>query len=49
MDYFSERLLEAQRRKRSIAMLGVDPQLDASGTPGLPEGYTLSRFCCAIV
>ncbi len=29
MDYFSERLLEAQRRKRSVAMLGVDPQLDA--------------------
>ena len=49
MDYFSERLLEAQRRKRSVAMLGVDPQLDAPGTPGLPEGYTLSRFCCAIV
>ena len=49
MDYFSERLLEAQRRKRSVAMLGVDPQLDARGTPGLPDGYTLSRFCCAIV
>src|SRR5216683_2458824 len=49
MDYFSERLLEAQRRKRSVAMLGVDPQLDAPGAPGLPEGYTLSRFCCAIV
>jgi len=47
MDYFSERLLEAQRRKRSVAMLGVDPQLDAPGAPGLPEGYTLSRFCCA--
>src|SRR5260370_19070504 len=49
MDYFSERLLEAQRRKRSVAMLGVDPQLDAPGAPGLPEGYTLSPFCCAIV
>src|SRR5260370_41049117 len=49
MDYFSERLLEVQRRKRSVAMLGVDPQLDAPGAPGLPEGYTLSRFCCAIV
>lgn len=49
MDYFSERLLEAQRRKGSLAMLGVDPQLDAPGIPGVPEGYTLSRFCCAIV
>src|SRR5260370_12244694 len=49
MDYFSERLLEVQRRKRSVAMLGVDPKLDARGAPGLPEGYTLSRFCCAIV
>ena len=49
MDYFSERLLEAQRRKGSLAMLGVDPQLDAPEMPGVPEGYTLSRFCCAIV
>jgi orotidine-5'-phosphate decarboxylase len=49
MDYFSERLLEAQRRKHSVAMLGVDPQLDAPGAPGLPAGYTLARFCCAIV
>ena len=49
MDYFSERLLEVQRRKRSIAMLGVDPQLDAPEAPGLPEGYTLARFCCEIV
>ena len=49
MDYFSERLLEAQRRKRSIAMLGVDPQLDAPGMPGLPEGQTLTHFCCAII
>jgi orotidine-5'-phosphate decarboxylase len=49
MDYFSERLLEAQSRKRSVAMLGVDPQLDAPGAPGVPEGYTLSRFCCAIL
>jgi orotidine-5'-phosphate decarboxylase len=47
--YFSERLLEAQRRKGSVAMLGVDPQLDGPATPALPAGYTLSRFCCAIV
>src|SRR5690348_1531507 len=49
MDYFSERLLDAQRRKRSVAMLGVDPQLDAPGTSGVPAGHTLSGFCCAIV
>jgi orotidine-5'-phosphate decarboxylase len=49
MDYFSERLLEAQRRKRSIAMLGVDPQLDTASAPGVPPGQTLARFCCAIV
>jgi orotidine-5'-phosphate decarboxylase len=49
MDYFSERLLEAQGRKRSVAMLGVDPQMDAPGSPGLPEGFTLARFCCEVV
>jgi orotidine-5'-phosphate decarboxylase len=49
MNYFSERLLEAQRRKRSVVMLGVDPQLDAPGVPGLPAGQTLTRFCCEIV
>ncbi len=49
MDYFSERLLEAQRRKQSIAMLGVDPQLDTPAAPGLPADYTLSKFCCEIV
>ncbi len=49
MDYFCERLLEAQRRKRSVAMLGIDPQFDAPGAPGVPAGYTLARFCCEIV
>jgi orotidine-5'-phosphate decarboxylase len=49
MHYFSERLLEAQRRKRSVLMLGVDPQLDAPGASGLPERQTLTRFCCEIV
>src|SRR6202167_1049573 len=49
MDYFSERLLEVQTRKRSVPMLDVDPHLDAPGAPGVPEGYTLSRFCCAIL
>lgn len=49
MDYFSERLLDAQRRKRSIAMLGVDPQLGSAKEPGVPAGQTLVQFCCAIV
>jgi orotidine-5'-phosphate decarboxylase len=49
MEYFCDRLLEAQRRKRSVAMLGIDPQLDAPGNPGLPAGHTLSGFCNAIV
>ena len=30
-------------------MLGIDPQLDAPGAPGIPQGYTLTRFCCEIV
>ncbi len=42
----ADRLVEAQRRKNSIAMLGVDPQLDAPDEPGIPAGYTLERFCC---
>src|SRR6266478_3727016 len=44
---FVERLAEAQSKKNSIAVLGVDPQLDTKG--GIPKGYTLSRFCCEIV
>lgn len=46
---FIDRLLEAQRTKRSIAVLGVDPQLDTRGARGLPEGYDLARFCCEVV
>jgi orotidine-5'-phosphate decarboxylase len=49
MDYFSERLLAAQRRKHSLVVLGVDPQLDTVKVPGVPEGYSLAKFCCAIV
>jgi orotidine-5'-phosphate decarboxylase len=45
---FADRLLEAQRKKNSIAILGVDPQLDGT-EPGLPAGYTLEAFCCEIV
>jgi orotidine-5'-phosphate decarboxylase len=46
---FADRLLEAQRKKNSIAILGVDPQLDAAKEPGVPAGLTLERFCCEIV
>jgi orotidine-5'-phosphate decarboxylase len=46
---FLERLVAATRAKRSIAVLGVDPQLDSSKMPGVPAGYSLSRFCCEIV
>jgi orotidine-5'-phosphate decarboxylase len=46
---FADRLLEAQRKKNSIAILGVDPQLDSPKEPGIPAGQTLERFCCEIV
>ncbi len=46
---FADRLVEEQRRKQSIAILGVDPQLDTVQASGLPAGYTLVRFCCEIV
>jgi orotidine-5'-phosphate decarboxylase len=46
---FVERLVAAQRSKQTVAILGVDPQLDSKTTPGVPPGYTLARFCCEIV
>jgi orotidine-5'-phosphate decarboxylase len=46
---FADRLTEAQRRSNGIAVLGVDPQLDTPDTPGIPPGYTLTRFCCETV
>jgi orotidine-5'-phosphate decarboxylase len=46
---FADRLAEAQRRKNSIAVLGVDPQLDAPGQAGIPPGYTLERWCCETI
>jgi len=46
---FADRLADASRKKRSVAILGVDPQLDTADTPGVPEGYTLARFCCETV
>ncbi len=46
---FADRLVEAQRAKDSIVVLGVDPQLDAADAPGIPAGYDLTRFCCETV
>jgi orotidine-5'-phosphate decarboxylase len=46
---FVDKLVDAQRAKGSMVVLGVDPQLDSRNAPGVPDGYTLSRFCCEIV
>jgi orotidine-5'-phosphate decarboxylase len=46
---FVERLVAAQRSKHTLAILGVDPQLDSRTAPGIPPGYTLARFCCEVI
>lgn len=46
---FADRLHAATRAKNSIAVLGVDPQLDTAEKPGVPPATTLARFCCDIV
>jgi len=46
---FVERLVAAQRARQTIAVLGIDPQLDTASAPGIPPAYTLTRFCCEIV
>lgn len=46
---FVEKLVDAQRAKGSLAVLGVDPQLDSKAAPGVPAGYDLARFCSEIV
>jgi orotidine-5'-phosphate decarboxylase len=46
---FVERIVAAQRAKHTLAILGVDPQLDSKTTPGIPPGYTLASFCCEVV
>jgi len=46
---FVDRLAQASRIKESVVVLGIDPQLDAPGAPGIPRGYTLASFCCEIV
>ncbi len=46
---FADRLVEVSRAKKSVAILGVDPQLDSAEAPGVPAGYTITRFCCEII
>src|SRR5579885_1558041 len=46
---FADRLAEISRSKRSVAILGVDPQLDTAENPGVPRGFTLAQFCCETV
>lgn len=46
---FADRLADASRQKRSVAILGVDPQLDTPNAPGVPSGYTLAQFCCETI
>ena len=46
---FADRLVDVQRQKRSVLVLGIDPQLDRRDAPGVPAGFSLSRFCCEII
>jgi orotidine-5'-phosphate decarboxylase len=46
---FADRLAEVSRSKKSVAILGVDPQLDSAEGPGVPHGFTLAKFCCEII
>jgi len=46
---FADRLMAARRHKRSALVVGIDPQLDSAGAPGIPPGKTLAGFCCEIV
>src|SRR5579864_1419932 len=45
---FADRLVDAQRQKRSPLVLGIDPQLDRPGVPGIPANSGLAGFCCEI-
>ncbi|HKD68905.1 MAG TPA: orotidine-5'-phosphate decarboxylase [Candidatus Binataceae bacterium] len=46
---FADRVVDAQRQKRTPLILGVDPQLDRPGAPGIPRDTSLARFCCEII
>lgn len=47
--HFADRLADESRRKHSVVLLGIDPQLDTAESPGVPKGRTLASFCCEIV
>ncbi len=46
---FADRIAEIEQSKQSVLTLGVDPHLEIDGKPGLPEGYSLARFCCEVM
>jgi orotidine-5'-phosphate decarboxylase len=46
---FADRLVDVQKQKRTPLVLGVDPQLDRPGAPGIAADTALSRFCCEII
>jgi orotidine-5'-phosphate decarboxylase len=46
---FADRLTETSRAKKSIVVLGIDPQLDTAEAPGIPKEYQLGNFCCEII
>lgn len=46
---FADRLVDAQKQKRTPLVLGVDPHLDRPGAPGVPLNSSLTRFCCDII
>jgi orotidine-5'-phosphate decarboxylase len=47
--HFADRVADESRRKDSVVVLGIDPQLDTAQSPGVPHGKTLTQFCCEIV
>jgi orotidine-5'-phosphate decarboxylase len=47
--HFADRLADESRRKNSLVLLGIDPQLDTAESPGIPNRQTLAHFCCEIV
>jgi len=46
---FADRIIELARAKQSVLTLGIDPQLDRPGAPGVPPEYSLAKFCCEII
>ena len=46
---FADRIVELTRSRNTIAVLGIDPQLDTPGGPGIPAGTSLHTFCAQII